>query len=320
MSQLFSTILALSSFATAADPADWKPVSPADGAFSAELPAEPKVLDREVGGPKGPIRQVTHYCKVAGALYSIQSLATSTPGPLSARKSQARLEREAYLKSDGGKLIKQEDVLADEQPGWEITLKGSTPGGGGGTVTSRVRMLVAEKATYTITVMSAKDRPLPDETGRFFDSFHLAGSAKPRAEAVAKPGGSPEEVLRAFFLAMIFNDEAKVRALALPADGLELLWKGVAPPPEAADQIKKQVSAQPIKVLKPGDEFTLPGNRKMTVPAEDVTDDRAVLLPEGAPTPTRLRKVDGEWKVDARPLIAARKGAAAARAKAKAGK
>lgn len=315
MTRLSLSILSLSLLAPAARSADWKPVTPTDGSFAAEMPAEAKVLEQSVQGPKGPIRQVTHYCKVDGALYSIQAVASQAPASPQARKTLAEREHASYIKSDKGKVVREEAVTIAGQPGWDFTLEGPAPGGAKGTVTSRVQMLVADKAVYTLTVMSARDKPLPEEAGRFFDSFTLGGKGK--AEA-AKAGGSPEEVLRSFFVAMILKDEAKVKDLALPADGLELLWKGEAPPPEAEEQIKKQAASQPIKTLKIGDEFTLPGNRKMTVPAEDVTEDRAVLLPEGAPTPTRMRKVDGRWKVDARPIIAARKAADAARAKAKA--
>ena len=46
-------------------------------------------------------------------------------------------------------------------------------------------------------------------------------------------------------------------------------------------------------------------------------EDRAVLLPEGDFLPIRLQRVDGHWKVDARPIIAARKAAAAAQPKTK---
>jgi hypothetical protein len=325
MTRFFALISSLCLFAPAARAADWKPVAPADGSFSAEMPVEPKLLDRSVDGPKGPIRQVVHFCKVDGALYSIQAIEAPARGSLDARKAAASAERAAYLKSDKGKLVREEAVTIGGQPGWDFTLKGPPPTGGKGTVTSRVRMLVAERAVYTVTVMSALDKPLPEEAGRFFDSFRLGGKGKAEvakgregAGPDPKAGKPPEEVLRAFFLAMILNDEAQVRALALPADGLELLWKGVPPPPEAEEQVKKQIAGQAIKTLKPGDEFTLPGKRRMTVPDEDVADDRAVMLPEGAPTPTRMRKVDGQWRVDARPLIAARKAAAAAKAKAKA--
>jgi hypothetical protein len=61
---------------------------------------------------------------------------------------------------------------------------------------------------------------------------------------------------------------------------------------------------------------TLAGNRKLKVRPEEVTAERAVLLPEGAPIPNRLQRVDGRWRVDATPIIAGRKAAEAARKKA----
>ena len=50
--------------------------------------------------------------------------------------------------------------------------------------------------------------------------------------------------------------------------------------------------------------------RWVTFPS-DVRDGRVVLLPQGAPYPTRVEKLDGHWRVFARPLIVARKHAEA---------
>ena len=188
-----STLLILAALSQSPRPApDWKPVKPADGSFTAEMPVEPKRLDRTVDGPNGPIRQVVHYGKVGGALYSIQSIETPSRGTLAGRKSAAKLERDQYLKGDGGKLVAEEAVFDDGRPGWDIVLKGPAPAGGQGTVTSRVRMLVEDRVTYTLTVMSAKDKPLPEEAGRFFDSFRPGrpGEGQSRRRAPRPPGGS----------------------------------------------------------------------------------------------------------------------------------
>ena len=82
------------------------------------------------------------------------------------------------------------------------------------------------------------------------------------------------------------------------------------------NKIRQQFAKQPIKRLKNGERVTLPRGQVSVVGANEVGEDRAVLLPEGAPLPTRLRKVSGHWKVSAEPIIAARKAAEAARQKA----
>ena len=128
--------------------------------------------------------------------------------------------------------------------------------------------------------------------------------------------GSPEQALRIFLIAMMTKDEATLRAVTLPTDDFDWLLRGQAVPSDQAEAFKAQMARQPIRALKPGDVITLPGNRKVTVHKEEVTADRAVLLPEGAPVPNRVRRLDGRWRVDATPIIAGRKAAEAARKKA----
>src|SRR5688572_14436320 len=125
-------------------------------------------------------------------------------------------------------------------------------------------------------------------------------------------GLTAEETLRAFLVAMLTKDAMTLRDLTLPAADLELLLQGEGAPASRLEQLKTQIAKQPIRALKPGDSVALPGNRRITVQPEEVSDDRAVLLPEGAPIPTRCRKVDGKWRVDAGAIIAGIKAADAA--------
>jgi hypothetical protein len=116
-----------------------------------------------------------------------------------------------------------------------------------------------------------------------------------------------------FIVAMMTKDAPTLRAVTLPTDDLELLLKaGQAVPPEAAEGFKAQTAEMPIRLLKAGEEVTLAGGRKYKARAEDVTPDRAVILPERAAFPLVSRRVDGRWRIDATPIIASMKGAAAA--------
>ena len=116
-------------------------------------------------------------------------------------------------------------------------------------------------------------------------------------------------------MAMVLKDEATLRAVTLPTKDFDFLLRGEAPPAAQIEAIKAQIAKLPIRVLKPGDEITLPGNRKLTIKAEEVTADRAVLLPEGSPVPNRVQKVEKRWRVDATSIIAGRKAVGAARKK-----
>jgi hypothetical protein len=179
--------------------------------------------------------------------------------------------------------------------------------------------------------MSPPNKPLPADADLFLASMSFTGEPKPFQKApstarspsvkaqsgpgasVAVADGTPEDALRTFMVALITQDEATLRAITLPAPDFEWLLKGEKPPPEALDEIKAQFAHQPIKRLKAGDRITLPQGQLAVVGANEVGEDRAVLLPEGAPRPSRLRKLDGHWKVSAGGIIAARKAADLAR-------
>ncbi len=66
-----------------------------------------------------------------------------------------------------------------------------------------------------------------------------------------------------------------------------------------------------LRRLKAGDTLTLPGGVPFAIRPEQVAEGRAVLLPDDSPIPTDLRRVDGRWLVDARPIVAGRQAASA---------
>jgi len=298
------------------DKVAWVALKPADGAFSAEMPAEAQALNQELPGPNGPIRQAIYYCKLGGALYNIQAIAP--PGAVAEADRRATLDREqkGYIASNKGKLVREGRITLGGHPGWDFTIESRTPDNPG-VITSRVRMVLAGPTFLIATVMSPRDKPLPDDAARFFEAFQVAATPPdaPRPDGLVADA-TADQALRTFFLAMNLRDEPTLRAVTLPAEGFEALLTGKPIAGAQALAARAGLAVQPIRVLKPGDEVTLPGNRKMTVKPEEVADDRAILMPEGAPVPTRLQKVAGRWKVDARPIIVARKAAEAARAKA----
>jgi len=114
-----------------------------------------------------------------------------------------------------------------------------------------------------------------------------------------------------FLIAMNTKDERTLREVTLPNEDFDWLLKGDKQSDEAIEKFKSSINEDQIHVLQPGDELTLPGNQKMTIKPEEVTKDRVLLLPPGAPLPMACVRQDGHWLVDASPLIAARKSHAA---------
>lgn len=151
---------------------------------------------------------------------------------------------------------------------------------------------------------------------------------KARSGAVASKAGSqikvadatPEDALRTFMLAVMVQDGEALRVVTLPNPDRDWLLKGQPAHSEVIKAATAQFAKLPIMRLKEGQKVDLPKGKQYVVAASEVGEDRAVLLPKGAPVPTRLRKVDGHWKVAADPFIAARKAADASMKKAEADK
>lgn len=182
---------------------------------------------------------------------------------------------------------------------------------------------------WTIIVMlvgSVMTPPCPGQVPKANPSSPAQTKTRPRAAtgtASAKievVDSTPEDALRTFMLATMAHDEAALRVVTLPNPDLDWLLKGQVVPPDAVKEASVFIAKLPIRRMKAGDRFTMPKGKTYAVPASQVGEDKAVLLPEGAPIPTRLQKVKGHWKVEADPIIAGRKAADAARKKAEAKK
>lgn len=123
---------------------------------------------------------------------------------------------------------------------------------------------------------------------------------------------TPEGTLRIFTLGVLLANEQLVNATIVPVSDEDLAYllrkpKDAPAPPK---ELKELCANMKVRALKPGDKFTLPGGKKVTVAEEEVTDERMVLVLDDSPIPSRLYKAKGYWWVDASPVIAGRKAAA----------
>jgi hypothetical protein len=123
---------------------------------------------------------------------------------------------------------------------------------------------------------------------------------------------TPEGTLRIFMLGLMLANEQLVKATIVPVsdDDLAYLIRKPMDAPATPKELKELCARMKVRALKPGDMFTLPGGKKVTVADEEVTDERLVLVLADSPIPTRLYKAKGLWWVDAAPVIAGRKAAA----------
>jgi hypothetical protein len=304
------------SFQAPAPKADgWRVAQPEDGSFSVELPADFAIDTNSLQGIRGPLEQTVLSCKLDGALFTAQAIRSVDVPAAGAEQAAFEHEQKGWEKRVKGRVVKQERVMVGKYPGRDFTIEGRDPENKG-RVISRTRMFFADETFYALTVMSPVGKSLPPPADRFLLSFKPGktadGTAAAAAAPIAKADSTPEEAWRTFLIAMVMHDEPVLRKVTLPAKNLEVLLRGEVVPKDQISQYREQLVKQPVRRLRAGEVINIPGKGKMMLTNDDVSDVKAVILPDGAPVPTRCQKVEGRWKIDARPIIAARQAAAAA--------
>jgi hypothetical protein len=322
LSSLAGSLLILGLLAqTPEQPDRWSTIRSAEGDFSAMLPSQAGSNTQEISTPAGKVEQEIHFCRLNGSFFTVQRIRLGSVIPSGQAAAWLAAQKKSYFQN-GAKLASERRLQRDGVFGEEFSYLVLAPRGTG-TVTTRTQHYLRGRDYYALTVMSAPDGPLPAEAERFFASFHLAepaaagpsgpsrsrsGTAPPRSGAREKIADlTPEDALRTFVYAMAVRDEPTLRAITLPVEGFEWLMAGHAAPASMIKELEEKLAQQTFRRLKAGDKLTLPQGQAVVVKAEDVGPDRALLLPEGASLPTRLRKVEGHWKVDPIAVIAGRK-------------
>jgi len=118
-------------------------------------------------------------------------------------------------------------------------------------------------------------------------------------------------------ISMLRNDAEGVKATILPAEGADFLWQGEPPPKQMQTEIEKTFQGLKLVRIQEGEKVSLPSGKDLTV-EKGMIDEKKILVwaeinNERMPTPFWMVKTADGWRVDAGPLIAARKAAARAR-------
>ena len=153
-----------------------------------------------------------------------------------------------------------------------------------------------------------------------FDPPQQAGNTIPPAQSATKAPGdhkagprTPEETIKAFVTAMFDEDQDGIRRTALPNPDLALLWQGDKLTAVQRAMAIAELKSWRFRRLKVGDEVQLPGGKKFVIDENRVDERHLMISVTDSPLPFLLVKVGQEWKVDASPVIASRKAAAAVR-------
>src|SRR5437868_6311607 len=131
------TALALLSFPPAnASEDSWETISSTSPQFSVAMPIRPKTLEQTVQSPQGPIKLSVYYVKVDGVFFSAQVMRLPEAALRGAPEAVLDRECQGTVRSNGGKVVRQETLKLGPYPAWDAVLKGPAPGGAKGTVTS----------------------------------------------------------------------------------------------------------------------------------------------------------------------------------------
>ncbi|MEN1682138.1 MAG: hypothetical protein AAGJ46_21380 [Planctomycetota bacterium] len=124
---------------------------------------------------------------------------------------------------------------------------------------------------------------------------------------------SAEAVAKRFLTGALSKDKAGIEETSLAWPGLEILWSGPRPPAEVRAEMAAQLGSMTFRRLAAGERIQLPNGRAETVSANRVNRQNVqVVASVGGvpmPTPLSLINVNGEWRADARPMIAAQRAA-----------
>jgi len=131
-----------------------------------------------------------------------------------------------------------------------------------------------------------------------------------RAQDSEVAGAEPEVVVKQFLIAMIKGDKEALSQLALPNPELKVLYEGPPVPAVALPIFLKQIEKEAVTRFKVGDEIKLPGGQTIVLSERHINENRVQLNVGNQPIPFPVAKHEGQWRVDARPLIMARKAAA----------
>jgi regulation of enolase protein 1 (concanavalin A-like superfamily) len=163
----------------------WETVTSKEGQFTVEMPAKPNVTrTRTRTGPGGTVKVLMIGCKANGGAYVALKVELPTPIVRGAEDTELDAERNDLAEEWNGKVISEKKVRAEGKVGRDFTIRGQPPEEKG-VLTIRVREYLAGRAIYAVAVLSAPNRELPEDAGRFLGSLTIG-------EAGARAAGTPE--------------------------------------------------------------------------------------------------------------------------------
>jgi regulation of enolase protein 1 (concanavalin A-like superfamily) len=165
---------------------DWVTVTSKEGQFTVDMPTKPSFTrQRTRNGSGGKIQTLTVGCATSGGVYIAYKITLPTPIVRGAEDKELDAERDYFAQEWNGKVISEKKVRAAGKLGRDFTIRGK-PAEETGTLTIRMRQYLIGKAVYAVAVVSAPNRELPLDAGRFLGSLTI-GAEKKRAAGTPEP-------------------------------------------------------------------------------------------------------------------------------------
>jgi regulation of enolase protein 1 (concanavalin A-like superfamily) len=193
--RIFPLSLTLSLVVSARAPAQtpWETVTSKEGQFTVEMPAKPNFTNsRTRKGPGGTVKVLIMGCETKSGAYIVYRIDFPTPIVKGAEDEALNDERDEFAKEWNGKVIGEKKVRAEGKIGRDFTIRGK-PADDSGVLTIRVRQYLVGKSLFAVLVVSAPNRELPEDAGRFLGSLAL-GEGKARAAGKPEPEPTGKEL------------------------------------------------------------------------------------------------------------------------------
>lgn len=175
--------LALPSFA---EPPAWETVTSKEGQFTVEMPTKPSInRQRTRNRAGGKVQTLMLGCATSGGVYIAYKITLPTAIVRGAEDRELDAQRDDLAQEWNGKVISEKKVRAQGRQGRDFTVRGK-PAEETGVLTIRIREYLIGRAIYVVAVVSAPNRELPADAGRFLGSLAL-GNEKKRAAGTPEP-------------------------------------------------------------------------------------------------------------------------------------
>lgn len=180
------TLAATLVLSAAAEPPAWETVTSKEGQFTVEMPTKPSFSKQRTRNRLGgKIQTLMIGCATPGGVYIAYKVTLPTAIVRGAEDRELDAQRDYFAQEWNGKVISEKKVRAQGLLGRDFTVRGK-PDDETGVLTIRIRQYLVGKAVYAVAVVSAPNRELPVDAGRFLGSLAL-GNEKRRAAGTPEP-------------------------------------------------------------------------------------------------------------------------------------